>query len=83
MATINFGSEDEKIGLGFELFNTSGKSEMTLEDFSKSYETLVLNWSLLLGEKLQPDAKTVTEIFERLDREKHGSINKLEYHHSP
>ena len=79
ISTISFGSEDEKIGLGFELFNISGHEEMNFTDFYKSYETLMLNWSLLLGEKLQLDEKTISEMFHQLDRNKKGGISKQEY----
>eukprot|EP01022_Parablepharisma_sp_SALTPOND_P028770 TRINITY_DN71682_c0_g1_i1.p1 TRINITY_DN71682_c0_g1~~TRINITY_DN71682_c0_g1_i1.p1 ORF type:complete len:646 (+),score=88.02 TRINITY_DN71682_c0_g1_i1:2028-3965(+) len=79
MATISFGSEDEKIGLGFELFNTTGKEEMSYDDFCRSYEQLILNWSLLLGEKVQPDKKVMSGIFQQIDRRAKGIVNKTDY----
>ena len=60
------------------MFNTSGKMEMGFDDFYKSYEALMLNWSLLLGEKLQINQGAVKSIFKKLDRQNKGSINKLE-----
>ena len=76
--TISFGTEDEKIGLGFEMFNTSGKKEMNYDDFYKSYEALMLNWSLLLGEKLQISTEMMKNVFSQLDRGKRGIITKQE-----
>jgi len=78
MNVINFGSEDAKIGLGFDMFNTSRKEELTYEDFYKSYKKLLVNWSLLLGEKLQISDDAIEQIFKKLDRRKKGVIRKEE-----
>ncbi|MDR3549151.1 MAG: hypothetical protein P4M11_12980 [Candidatus Pacebacteria bacterium] len=61
------------------MFNTSGKKSMTYDDFYKSYETLILNWSLLLGEKLQISPEAVHSIFQQLDCRSKGTIEKQEY----
>lgn len=78
MNVINFGSEDDKIGLGFDMFNTSRKKELTYEDFYKSYKELLVNWSLLLGEKLQISSEAIERTFAKLDRSKRGVIRKEE-----
>lgn len=75
---ISFGSEEDKIGIGFEMFNTSGKREMSLEDFSKSYKDLMFNWSVLLGEKPIVDEAMIRSVFERIDRGGKGVIGKAE-----
>ena len=51
MHVTSFGTEEEKIGLGFEMFNISGKSELSFKDFNICYQSVVSNWSLLLGPK--------------------------------
>ena len=79
MNVISFGSEDEKIGLGFEMFNTSGKPEINYEDFCKSYKELMMNWSLLLGEKLNPNEELMRDTFEKLDYNKNHLISKEKY----
>jgi len=79
MATISFGTEDEKIGLGFELFNIMNKEELSSEDFWECYESLMKNWSLVLGEKVQLEKKIVQEIFSQLDKKGKGIINKQNY----
>jgi hypothetical protein len=79
MQTVSHGTPDEKIGLGFDMFNTSGREEMSGEDFYRSYETLMLNWSLLMGEKLHVSREVVQEVFTQLDRRKVDRVNKQEY----
>jgi len=76
---ISFGSEDDKIGLGYEMFNASGKNEMNYEDFYKCYKALMLNWSMLLSEKLEISEIAIKGIFSQLDRGQKGFITKTEY----
>lgn len=80
MHVTSFGTEEEKIGLGFEMFNISGKSELSFKDFNICYQSVVSNWSLLLGEKLSTSDEFVREIFNKLDNNYKGSINKKEYY---
>lgn len=60
------------------MFNTSRKKEMNLEDFTKSYNDLMLNWSVLLGEKFIVDGTIIKSIFEKIDKESKGIITKAE-----
>ena len=79
MQTVSHGTQEDKISLGFDMFNTSGKEEMNVEDFYKSYEALMMNWSLLMGEKLQVSREVVEELFKQLDARKTRLVSKQEY----
>jgi len=75
---MSFGTEEDKVGFGFEMFNTSKKRDMSFEDFYKSYKDLMYNWSVLLGEKFILDEGMVRNIFEKIKKEEKGTINKTE-----
>ena len=79
MQTVSHGTPDEKIALGFDMFNTSGKAEMNADDFYKSYEALMLNWSLLIGERLRVSREMVDDLFTRMDKRKVKAVCKQEY----
>jgi hypothetical protein len=75
---MSFGTEEDKIGFGYEMFNTSKKKEMNFEDFFKSYKDLMYNWSVLLGEKFILKEGMVRSIFAKIDKEGKGIINETE-----
>jgi len=78
MNIIGSGNEEDKFSIGFQMFNTSGKEQMNYEDFKASYMELVMNWSVLLGEKATPTEDFIKETFKKLDRGNKGVIDRIE-----
>lgn len=75
---MSFGSEDEKIGIGFEMFNVTKNKEMNFEDFYESYCDMMRNWSLLSGERPKINKELIKTFFDSIDTEQKGVIKKNE-----